>query len=203
MSATNGSSSVYGDAQARRRAVLDAAAELLDEGGYGALTNRAVAKRARISTGLIYQYFVDKQDIFVALLHESQVELAEFIAGLPRDDGVAAVVAAIAPASTRQWARVGHLVATWRDVDADIAERESIHALRRSTDEQFAQLRRALEEAAAAEGRRLRDDPALIPYVWLGLMGLADTLVNNWARDVTPEQLIAFSADSLARAILE
>ncbi|BCN76656.1 TetR/AcrR family transcriptional regulator [Rhodococcus hoagii] len=203
MRATNGGNSVYGDAQARRRGVLDAAAELLDEGGYGALTNRAVAKRARISTGLIYQYFVDKQDIFIALLHESQVELAEFIATLPRDEGVATLIAGIVPASTRQWARVGHLVATWRDVDGEAGERESVHALRKSTDRQFAELRSALLDAAEAEGRSLRDDPALIPFVWSGLMGLADTLVNNWARDLESDALIAYSADSMARAITE
>ncbi|MFC9515062.1 TetR/AcrR family transcriptional regulator [Nocardiaceae bacterium NPDC056970] len=202
MSAASNENSVYGDARARRRAVLDAAAELLDEGGYGALTNRAVAKRARISPGLIYQYFVDKQDIFIALLHESQVELAEHIAELPRDEGVATLIAAIVPASTRQWERVGSLVPTWRSVDADLSERDSIRALRESTDEQFAQLRRALEEAAESEGRALRDDPALIPYVWLGLMGLADTLVNKWAHGLDSDHLIAFSAESMARAIL-
>lgn len=202
MCAASNQNSVYGDARARRRAVLDAAAELLDEGGYGALTNRAVAKRAHISTGLIYQYFVDKQDIFIALLHESQVELAEFISELPRNEGVAALIAAIVPASTRQWERVGNLVATWRSVDADLSERDSIRALRKSTDEQFAQLRRALEEAAEAEGRALHDDPALIPYVWSGLMGLADTLVNRWAAGLDSDHMIAFSAEAMARAIL-
>src|SRR6476620_2827252 len=57
------SKSIYGDAEARRRRTLDAAAALLDEGGYTALTIRAVAKRSGTSTGLIYQYFADKQEI--------------------------------------------------------------------------------------------------------------------------------------------
>ncbi|WP_433667658.1 TetR/AcrR family transcriptional regulator [Nocardia sp. CA-136227] len=204
MSATKGSNSIYGDAQARRRSVLDAAAELLDEGGYSALTNRAVAKRARISTGLIYQYFAHKQDIFVMLLHESQLELTEYVRSLPRDQGVAALLTAVVPETTRQWARVGHLVASWREADSEVTERDSIRALRESTDQQFAELRRALEEAADAEGRRLRDDPALIPFVWAGLMGLADTLVNNWARGlVEKDALVVYSAGALARAITE
>ncbi|WP_235735005.1 TetR/AcrR family transcriptional regulator [Nocardioides alcanivorans] len=203
MSTTNGTGSIYGDAEARRRSVLDAAAELLDEGGYAALTNRAVAKRANISTGLIYQYFVDKQDIYVALLQESQEELTEFVRALPREDGVAALLSAVVPETTRQWSRVGHLAASWRDSDGNLSERASIRALSESTDRQFSELLRALEDAAAAEGRQLRTDPALLPFVWSGLMGLADTLVNKWARGVKPDALIKYSAESLARAITE
>lgn len=201
MSAANGKNSVYGDAEARRQSVLNAAAELLDEGGYTALTNRAVAKRAGISTGLIYQYFVDKQDIFVTLLHESQLDLIEFIRTAPRDEGVAALLTAVVPESTRQWTRLGRLVSTWMNSDGGIDERGSFPKLVDSTDKQFAELRQALAEAAEAEGLRLSDDPALMPFVWSGLMGLADNLANNWTQGVEPDALIAYTARSIAGAI--
>lgn len=204
MSAENGGKSLYGDAEARRQSVLDAAAELLDEGGYAALTNRAVAKRAGMSPGLIYQYFVDKQDIFITLLHESQLGLIEFIRDLPRDKGVAAVLTAIVPESTHQWKRVGHLVGSWRNFDGTFERSSSFWKLNESTEMQFAELRRALVEAAESEGRHLRDNPALVHYVWSGLMGLADTLANNWTQGIVEQDaLIAFATDSLARAITE
>ncbi len=44
-----------------------------------------VAQRSGTSTGLIYQYFADKQDIFMALLDENIVESTRAVAALPRD----------------------------------------------------------------------------------------------------------------------
>lgn len=200
MAASGATASDYGDAQARRRAALDAAADLLDAGGYGALTVRAVATRAGMSPGLIYQYFANKQDLFAALLEESQRELAEGIAALPGADGVAALLRDIIPATTRQWARVGHVAATWHDIEAAVS-RESARGLRAASEAQFVQLRHGLERAAAAQGCGLRADPELIPFVWSGLTGVADTLVKDWAGSVEPEAFIAYSAAALARAI--
>lgn len=116
MSSTS-SKSIYGDAEVRRRRTLDAAISLLDEGGYSALTIRAVAKRAGTSTGLIYQYFVDKQDIFAALLSESQLEMADFVNSLPREQGLSALLESMISEFARHWARVGRLTTTWRDIE--------------------------------------------------------------------------------------
>lgn len=201
MNATN-SSSVRGDTEARRRGILDAAAAILDVGGYAALTIRTVAKQAGMSPGLIYQYFVDKRDIFAALLLESQQELTAFIAEQPRDQGVSALIAAMVPETTKQWARVGHVASVWRTTeDASNSDGQVVQDLRRSTETQFAELRNALQDAAGAQGLSLREGPSLIPFVWAGLMGLADTIVNNWAQDLDMSDYIAYSADGLARAI--
>jgi AcrR family transcriptional regulator len=194
--------SIYGDAEARRRRTLDAAAALLDEGGYTALTIRSVANRSGTSTGLIYQYFADKQEIFVALLNESQIESAAFVAALPRDGGVAALIAALIPESVRQWARVGRMTATWRDVEgAARSERESVREVRATAEQYNAELRRALHEAARAEGRTLLDDAALIPFVLSGLMGVSDTIVNKWARELDATVFAEFSAAAITRGI--
>lgn len=194
--------SIYGDAEARRRRTLDAAAALLDEGGYSALTIRSVAARAGTSTGLIYQYFADKQEIFVALLNESQLESRAFVAALPRDHGVAALLAAVIPNSVRQWARVGRLTATWRDTEgAARSERESVRELRVTAEEYNEELHRAILEAAEKEGRTLLDDPALIRYVLSGLMGVSDTIVNRWAPDLDPTEFAEFSAAVITRGI--
>lgn len=194
--------SIYGDAEARRRRTLDAAAALLDEGGYSALTIRSVAKRSGTSIGLIYQYFTDKQDIFTSLLNESQIESRSFVATLPRSRGVAALLAAVIPESTRQWGRVGRFTATWRDIEGDDrTERESVREVRRTAREYNAELHAALTEAAAAEGRTLRDDPSMLPFVLSVLQGVADTIVHNWATDLDHAELTEFAAASLTRAI--
>jgi AcrR family transcriptional regulator len=199
---TTSGKSIYGDAEARRRGTLDAAAALLDEGGYAALTIRAVAQRAGTSTGLIYQYFADKQDIFVALLNESQIESAAFVANLPRTDGVAGLIGAVIPESARQWARVGRMTAAWREtVGSERTEPESVQQLLVTADRYNDELHRALSEAAEAEGRTLHDDPAMIPFVLSGLMGVSDTLVNNWARHLDSGELIAFTAAAITRGI--
>ncbi|MGX6510726.1 TetR/AcrR family transcriptional regulator [Rhodococcus sp. SJ-2] len=196
------SKSIYGDAAARRRRTLDAAAALLDEGGYSALTIRSIAKRSGTSVGLIYQYFTDKQDIFTSLLNESQIESRSFVATLPRDRGVAALLAAVIPESTKQWGRVGRFTATWRDIEGDDrTERESVRQVRRTAREYNTELHRALTQAAASEGRVLRDEPSMLPFVLSALQGVSDTIVHNWASDLDHAELTRFVADSLTRAI--
>jgi len=52
----------------RRSQVLGAAIELFGKRGYHATTVQQIATRAGVSTGLVYQYFGDKEDIlFLAL----------------------------------------------------------------------------------------------------------------------------------------
>lgn len=194
--------SAYGDAEARRRMTLDAAASLLDEGGYTALTIRSVAQRAGTSTGLIYQYFADKQEIFIALLSESQIESTAFVEALPRDRGVAALIASVIPQSTRQWARVGRLTATWSTIEGDARfDRSSVLELRETARLYNEALHDALIEAAAQEGRTLREDPALLRFVVSGLIGVSETLANNWAPHLGPSGLIDFAADAITRGI--
>lgn len=133
---------MYEDAEARRRGVLGAAALILDEHGYAQMTIRNVAAKAGTSVGVIYRYFVDKQDIFVALLLESQHHLTEFLNSVPRDEGVARLLARTIPETTRQWSQVGRLVATWRRVagpEFKVGDRRA--SLRDSSEAQFSALR--------------------------------------------------------------
>lgn len=52
----------------RRSQVLGAAIELFGKQGYNATAVKQIARRAGVSTGLVYQYFGDKEDIlFLAL----------------------------------------------------------------------------------------------------------------------------------------
>jgi len=53
-----------------RRAILDAAAALLVEGGYERFSMRRLAKRCRYTAPTIYHYFGDKQRLIDAVLEE-------------------------------------------------------------------------------------------------------------------------------------
>lgn len=57
-------------------AILEATIQILDRSGPDALTTNAIAGRAGISVGSLYQYFPDKQSILAALLtrHAERVQ---------------------------------------------------------------------------------------------------------------------------------
>ncbi|GIJ43497.1 TetR family transcriptional regulator [Virgisporangium aliadipatigenens] len=58
-------------AAATRRALVDAAAELLDEGGPSAVTLREVGARAGVSRGAPYKHFADKESLLSAVAIEA------------------------------------------------------------------------------------------------------------------------------------
>lgn len=49
--------------QRRRRQILEAATHLMQQSGFHAMSMQSVAEEARISVGLIYQYFGNKEDL--------------------------------------------------------------------------------------------------------------------------------------------
>ena len=66
-------------AAATRRALIDAAAELLDEGGPEAVTLRAVGARAGVSRGAPYGHFRDKEHLLAAVATRSWEAVGEQI----------------------------------------------------------------------------------------------------------------------------
>ena len=73
-----------------RRALLDAAAGLLDEGGPGAVTLRAVGARAGVSRGAPYGHFADKEDLLAALAIGRWVEMTRDLEELQADPKLSA-----------------------------------------------------------------------------------------------------------------
>ncbi|WP_328354756.1 TetR/AcrR family transcriptional regulator [Streptomyces sp. NBC_00457] len=69
-------------AAATRRALLDAAAELLDEGGPDAVTLRDVGARAGVSRGAPYGHFADKESLLGAVATEGWERFSDEIAAL-------------------------------------------------------------------------------------------------------------------------
>lgn len=50
--------------------IVEAAAQILEKGGLAAFTTNAVAERAGVSIGTLYQYFADKNALLMALARE-------------------------------------------------------------------------------------------------------------------------------------
>jgi len=73
-------------AAATRRALLSAAAELLDEGGPDAVTLRAVSARAGVSRGAPYGHFPDKEHLLAAVAARSWEAVGEELDALIADD---------------------------------------------------------------------------------------------------------------------
>ncbi|MFE3202341.1 TetR/AcrR family transcriptional regulator [Embleya sp. NPDC059237] len=63
-----------------RTACLRAARELLEENGSAALSLRAVARRAGVSTGAPYRHYADREALLSAVAAEGYRELAEHLA---------------------------------------------------------------------------------------------------------------------------
>lgn len=59
-------------AQATRDAILEAAAQILSVQGLAGFNTNAVAQRAGVSIGSLYQYFTNKDALMAALIHQLQ-----------------------------------------------------------------------------------------------------------------------------------
>src|SRR3954471_9064848 len=53
-----------------RAKLLEAARKVFAEKGYGEATARDIVRETDLATGTFYNYFEDKQDVFMALLEE-------------------------------------------------------------------------------------------------------------------------------------
>lgn len=77
-------------AQATRDAIVEAAAHIIADSGLAGFNTNAVARRAGVSIGSLYQYFPNKDALMVALIHRQQqaqlATLTDAAAGLSEAD---------------------------------------------------------------------------------------------------------------------
>jgi len=74
-----------------RRALLDAAAKLLDAGGPEAVTLREVGTRAGVSRGAPYRHFADKEGLLTAIVVESWDRMADAVKAIGAMDSAPAI----------------------------------------------------------------------------------------------------------------
>ncbi|MEE1938096.1 TetR/AcrR family transcriptional regulator [Streptomyces sp. TRM 70361] len=77
-------------AAATRRALLDAAAGLLDRGGLEAVTLRAVGAQAGVSRGAPYRHFPDKESLLIAVGTRAWDRLGDQLQALRANPGLSA-----------------------------------------------------------------------------------------------------------------
>jgi AcrR family transcriptional regulator len=70
-------------------AILEGAAQVLEAGGLAAFTTNAVAERAGVSIGTLYQYFADKQALLRALAEREMATTVAAVATALRGDSQA------------------------------------------------------------------------------------------------------------------
>lgn len=88
------------------RAIVEAAARILEQGGLGGFTTNAVAERAGVSIGSLYQYFPGKEALIGALIvRETSLLIADWEASLAAPRGREALTRLIASAVTHQLRR--------------------------------------------------------------------------------------------------
>lgn len=75
-------------AAATRRALIEAAAELLDLGGLDAVTLRAVGARAGVTRGAPYTHFADKESLLIEIGTRAWERLADQSAALRANTGM-------------------------------------------------------------------------------------------------------------------
>jgi|SRR5882757_2807782 AcrR family transcriptional regulator len=195
----------WGDAEGRQRDILASAEQILAEAGYAALTMRAIAAGAGVSSGTVYQYFGGKEDVFAALMGRRLDELRASLDAADRGLGIAGLLREILPQVTELWGRLGRSAPQW--------EAKVLAGGRRSKDltgpaagyrRTIQALARALAETARANGQVVLDDPALPFWVWDSLIGLADDLLHGGAPQgrVRPRRLVEFGTAAIERGIL-
>jgi len=72
-------------ARVTRAAILEAAARILESQGRDALTTNAIALRAGVSIGSLYQYFPNKEAILATLIRDKRRELVELMRAATED----------------------------------------------------------------------------------------------------------------------
>jgi AcrR family transcriptional regulator len=74
-----------------RRALIDAAARLLEASGADALSLRAVAREAGVSPAAPYHHFKDKNELLDAVARQGWIGLSEQVAGARGEGGLTAL----------------------------------------------------------------------------------------------------------------
>lgn len=175
----------------QRKRIRRAASELHGEGGLAAVTVRAVAKRAGVSTGLLYSYYKNLSDLMRSLWMAPVAELGRSLASVEH-------------AVTDPIERVERLLMTY--VDFAVANDETHRGLllfvrppdstpAATTDPVelmlFASLVRAVEEGQSAGMIRDGDPRVLAQLLWSGVHGALALPINIDTYDLASGPTVA------------
>lgn len=162
-----------------RRALLDAALEILGGEGAGALSLREVARRAGVSHAAPFRHFADKQDLVAAVAEEGfRAMAAEMRAATPAslDHPVARLQALGVRYVTFAVAHPAHFRVMF---GPEVADRRRHPALRAAADETFGLLVGALADCQRAGLVRSGEPRELALAAWATVHGLASLVISG------------------------
>jgi AcrR family transcriptional regulator len=182
-------------AVATRDAILEAAAHIIGTGGLAAFNTNAVALRAGVSIGSLYQYFPNKDALMLALIASRQAQQVERIVwafnGLSADVGLAEVVRILVRAAMQHHRDDALLASAIDHEEARLPAGDVIAA--------------ALDDAGALVATILTRFPGQVAPISSAIAGqtlpaLVRAVVDQWA-NLSPPQLDRAESEAV-RAVL-
>lgn len=177
-----------------RRAVLDAAAELIASGGTAALTTRAVAAKASIQPPTLYRIFGDKRGLLDAV---AQDRLARFVAEKEADQPHPDPVEEL----RRGWSRYVAFGLENPEVFAIMNEIGSPLAQSPASLAGMAALRRRVAQIARAGRLRVAEERA-VALVHASAVGIVTTFLGLPPEE-RDEKMLALTRDAAIAAIVD
>lgn len=200
----------WGDREARRRDILDAARVQM-RGGYLSLNMRDIAAAAGVSPGTLYQYFSTKEEIFATLYAEAITVHNERLAPIcERATDLESFLRDLATAHLDLYAAYGRHFNTWTALlphgsqDEAPFPPELMVSLRDATMAQAELIAGTIRRITKGRTRRLVDEPIALELLWTVLNGLGDQLTSERRHLMAHrgDQLVAFAAKTLAAGLL-
>lgn len=162
-----------GDRDQRRRDILAAATDILEESGWAGLNMREVAARAGVSAGATYQWFSGKAEIYAELYDARLRAGIAAIDALPSDMALGDLLLETFRWVARTWTDLGR----WQLEFAEISRHgEQLAAVTSLAESHAALLARGLDrirEAAASDQRTVSVDTDTAHLIWGTATGLA------------------------------
>jgi AcrR family transcriptional regulator len=181
---------------AQREAVLRSAAELLAERGYGGCSMAAVAERAGIATGSLYQHFSGKTELSVELFRAVvSREVAAVTAAAARWSDPRHRATAVLETFAARALQAPRLAYALLAEPADAAVDAERLVFRRT----FRDLVAAQVAAGVEAGLLPRQDPALTAAALVGAVG--EALVGPLAAGAPPDQVLPALTEFILRAM--
>jgi len=174
--------------ETRRKTIARMAEGILRQQGLDAVTIRNVAREAGLSTGAIYMYFKNKEEIFIYLLIENLKVLEKDFCASMASAGTREAFCAMAMDYKRYYLRLGKYIDLFSligekdpapDVDATLLEelRAQLYAI-------FAKVQEFMGGASMREALKGVSPERAVPVLWSIITGLAHvTLPSARARE--------------------
>lgn len=196
---------VRGDRDARRRDVLTAATEIIEESGWDGFSIRAIASRAGVSTGAVYQWFSGKDEIFGELFDREVQAGLELIDTVPDDLDLTTTVRLMMDWVVALYEKLGRYELEFVEATSGRSGREIAPAMTATYVDLGKRADALLDRAAEADGLELvESNEHRIIWFWAGCVGTAERLIvsaKSFAGE-RREEFLRFSAERLTRSLL-